>query len=57
MVSDGRIVEFVLGTEFLTMTDERAIIKLGQKLVQAVRTESRSKRQFGSLFFTPFMTL
>ena len=31
------------------MTDERAIIKLGLKLVQAVRTESRPKRQFGSL--------
>ena len=31
------------------MTDERAIIKLGQKLMQAVRTESGSKRQIGSL--------
>ena len=39
------------------MTDERAITKLGLKPVQAVRTESRSKRQFGSLFFIPFMTL
>ena len=39
------------------MTDERAIIKLGLKLVQAVSTESRFKRQFGSLFFIPFMTL
>ena len=29
--SEGRIVEVVLGTEFLTMTDERAIIKLGLK--------------------------
>ena len=28
---EGRIVEFVLDTEFLTMTDERAIIKLGLK--------------------------
>ena len=39
------------------MTDERAIIKLGLKMVQAVRTENRSKGQFGSLFFTPFITL
>ena len=39
------------------MTDERAIIKLGLKLVQAVCMESLSKRQFGSLFFTLFMTL
>ena len=31
MDSEGRIVEIVLGTEFLTMTDERAIIKLGLK--------------------------
>ena len=31
MVSDGRIAEFVLGTQSLTMTDERAIIKLGLK--------------------------
>ena len=31
MDSEGRIVEVVLGTEFLTMTDERAIIKLGLK--------------------------
>ena len=29
MDSEGRIVEVVLGTEFLTMTAERAIIKLG----------------------------
>ena len=43
MDSDGRIVEVVLGTEFQTMTDEQAIIKLGQKPAQAVRTESRSK--------------
>ena len=50
MDSEGRIVEVVLGAEFQTMTDEQTIIKLGQKLVQAVRTESRSKRQFGSLF-------
>ena len=57
MDSEGRVVEVVLGTEFLTMTDERAIIKLGLKLVQAVRTESPSKRQFGSLFFAPFITL
>ena len=28
---EGRIVEVVLGTEFLTMTDERAIIKLDLK--------------------------
>ena len=28
---EGRIVEFVLDTEFLTMTDERAIIKIGLK--------------------------
>ena len=39
------------------MTDERAIIKLGLKLVQAVSTESRSKRQFGSVFFIPFMII
>ena len=39
------------------MTDERAIIKLGLKLVKAVRTESRSKRQFGSLFIIPFITI
>ena len=39
------------------MTDERAIIKLGLKLVQAVRTENPSKGQFGSLFFNRFMTL
>ncbi len=32
MDSEGRIVEVVLGTEFLTMTDERAIIKLGLKI-------------------------
>ena len=31
MDSEGRIVEVVLGTEFLTMTDERAMIKLGLK--------------------------
>ena len=31
MDSEGRIVEVVLGTEFVTMTDERAIIKLGLK--------------------------
>ena len=31
MDSEGRVVEVVLGTEFLTMTDERAIIKLGLK--------------------------
>ena len=31
MDSEGGIVEVVLGTEFLTMTDERAIIKLGLK--------------------------
>ena len=31
MGSEGRIVEVVLGTEFLTMTDERAIIKLSLK--------------------------
>ena len=31
MDSEGRIVEVVLGTEFLTMTDERPIIKLGLK--------------------------
>ena len=34
MDSEGRIVEVALGTdstEFLTMIDERAIIKLGQK--------------------------
>ena len=29
MDSEGRIVDVVLGTEFLTMTAERAIIKLG----------------------------
>ena len=29
MDSEGGIVEIVLGTEFLTMTDEREIIKLG----------------------------
>ena len=29
MDSEGGIVDIVLGTEFLTMTDERAIIKLG----------------------------
>ena len=39
------------------MTDERAIIKVGLKLVPAVRMENRSKGQFGSLFFIPFMTL
>ena len=31
MDSEGRIIEVVLGTEFQTMTDERAIIKLGLK--------------------------
>ena len=31
MDSGGRIVEVMLGTEFLTMTDKRAIIKLGLK--------------------------
>ena len=31
MDSEGRIVEVVLGTEFLTKTDERAIIKLALK--------------------------
>ena len=39
------------------MTDEQAIRKLGLKLVQAVRTEYRSKRHFGSLIFTPFISL
>ena len=29
MDSEGRIVEVVFGTEFLTMTGEQAIIKLG----------------------------
>ena len=32
MDSEGRIVEVALDTEFLTMTDERAIIKLGLKI-------------------------
>ena len=31
MDSEGRIVEVVLGTECLTMTDEQVIIKLGLK--------------------------
>ena len=31
MDSEGRIVEVVLGTEFLTMTEEQVIIKLGLK--------------------------
>ena len=31
MDSEGRIVEVVLGTEFQTMTDEQAIVKLGRK--------------------------
>ena len=39
------------------MTVERAMIKLGLKLVQAVSTESRSRRQFGSFVFIPFMTM
>ena len=52
MDSEAGIVEVVLGTEFLTMTDERRIIKIGLKLVQAVRMESRSERQFGSIFFS-----
>ena len=33
MDSEGRIIEVVLGTEVLTMTDERAIIKLDLKTV------------------------
>ena len=57
MDSEGRTVDVVSGTELLTMTDERARIKLGLKLVQAVRTESRSKRQFGSLYFIFILTL
>ena len=44
-----------LGTGLLSMTAERAMIKLGLKTGQAVCTESRSKRQFGSLFFIPFI--
>ena len=38
------------------MTDERAIIKLGLNLVQAISPESRFKRQFGSLLFIPLIT-
>ena len=38
------------------MTYERAIIKRGQNLVQAVSTESRSKRKFGSLLSISCMT-
>ena len=39
------------------MEYERVIIKLGLKLVQAVRKENRSKGQFGSLFLIPYITL
>ena len=39
------------------MTDERAIIKLGLKTGAGSSHGNRSKGQFGSLFFIPFMTL
>ena len=56
MDSDVRIIEVVLGTEFLTMTDERAIIKLVLK-TGAGSSHGKSVQGFGSLFFIPFMTL
>ena len=56
MDSEGRIVEVVLGTKFLTMTDERAIIKLGLK-TGAGSSHGKSVQGFGSLFFIPFITL
>ena len=39
MDSEGRIIEVVLILSFLTMTDEREIIKLGLKLVQSMTRE------------------
>ena len=62
MDSEGRIVKVVLGTEFLTMTDERAIIKLGLKTGagsshgKSVKAPIRFVIQ-PVIFFIPFMTL
>ena len=56
--SGGRIIEVLLGTEF-SGYDRRTSDNYTRpkQLVQTVRTESRSNGQFGSLFFTPRMTL
>ena len=53
MDSEGRIIEVVLGTDLSDYGRRTGDNKTSPK---TVRTESRSKRQFGSLVFTPFMT-
>ena len=57
MASEGRIIEVMLGTEFSDYDRRTGDNKTRPKMVQAVRTENRSKGQFGSLFFIPFITL
>ena len=60
MDSEARIIEVVLGTEFSDYYERRTgddKTRPENWCLQAVRTESLSKHQFGSLFFTPFMTL
>ena len=53
MDSDGGIFEVVLGTAFSYYDRRTGDNKnIGLKLMQAVRTESRSKRQFGSTQLT-----
>ena len=62
MDSEAGIVEVVLGMEFLTMTDEQAIIKLGLKTDtgsshgKSVQATIRFVIQ-PVIFFIPFMTL
>ena len=53
---EGRIVEVVLGTEFLTMTDEWGIIKLGIK-TGAGSSHGKSVQATIRVVILPFMTL
>ena len=59
MDSEGRIIEVVLGTQLSDYDRRTGDNTTGHRTgrVQAVRTQSRSKRQFGSFFLTLLMTL